>query len=160
MGEETKYSEAEAHRRFAIQYNGDTWELLDKLERTREENELMVYSAHASCRHWLEIGIGLHHQRGEWLIARVYTVLGLEEAALRHATRCLELTEEYADSMEDFDWAFAYECIARANAIAGNRDTALKYIALAEDAGQAIADEESKKIFLDDFGGGDWKDLR
>ena len=41
-----------------------------------------------------------------------------------------------------------------------NRDKALKYIALAEEAGQAISDEESKKIFLDDFNGGDWKELR
>jgi hypothetical protein len=32
--------------------------------------------------------------------------------------------------------------------------------ALAEEAGQAITDEESKKIFLDDFNGGDWKGLR
>ena len=151
---------AEANRHFALQYNGYTWELLDKSDCTREENKLMVHSAYAPCHHWLENGTGLHHQRGEWLIARVYTVLGLEEAALRHATRCLELTEEYDDLMEDFDWAFAYECIARANAIAGNRDKALKYIALAEGAGQAISDEESKKIFLDDFNGGDWKELR
>lgn len=160
MAEEKRYTEEEAHRLFAAHYNGMTWQLLDKSERTKEEEELMVLSAQASCRHWLEVGTGLHHQRGEWLIARVYAVLGLAEASLRHASRCLELTEEYADLMEDFDRAYAYECVARANAIAGDRGEAHRYIALAEEAGQAIADEESKKLFFDDLGGGNWNNMR
>jgi tetratricopeptide (TPR) repeat protein len=160
MSEEKVYTEAEAHRHFAIQFNGMTWDLLDKAERTKEEDERMLYSAFASCRHWLEAGSGVHHQRGEWMIARVYAVLGLGEAAVRHANRCLELTEEHADEMEDFDKAFAYEAAARANAMAGNRDEALKYIDLAEKAGEAIADEQSKEIFMGDFNGGDWAGLR
>jgi hypothetical protein len=81
MSEETVYTEAEAHRFFAADFNGKTWDLLDKAVRTREEDELMVYSAFASCRHWVEAGTGVHHQRGEWLISRVYAVLGLGEAA-------------------------------------------------------------------------------
>jgi tetratricopeptide (TPR) repeat protein len=159
MSEET-YTEAEAHRFFAIQFNGQTWDLLDKPERSKEEDELMVYSAHASCRHWLEAGTGVHHQRGEWMIARVYSVLGLGEAALRHAERCLELTEEHADLVEDFDQAFAYESVARAHAVAGNREQALQYIELAHQAGEAIEADENKKIFVGDFDGGDWHGLR
>jgi len=77
-----------------------------------------------------------------------------------HANRCLELTEEHSSEMEDFDKAFAYEAVARANAVAGNRDEALKYIELAEKAGEAIADEQSKEIFVGDFNGGDWAGLR
>lgn len=160
MDENKTYTEAEAHRHFAIQFNGMTWDLLDRADRTREEDERMLYSAFASCRHWLEAGTGMHHQRGEWMIARVYSVLGLGEAAVRHANRCLDLTEQHAGEMADFDWAFAYEAVARANAVIGNRDKALEYIALAEKAGQAIADQESKEIFFDDFNGGDWAGLR
>jgi len=62
--------------------------------------------------------------------------------------------------MQDFDWAFAYECVARANAIAGNRDEALTYIARAEEAGQAIADKGDQKVFFDDFNSGDWNGIR
>jgi hypothetical protein len=160
MSEEKVYTEAEAHRHFAIRFNGMTWDLLDRADRTKEEDERMLYSAFASCRHWLEAGTGVHHQRGEWMIARVYSVLGLGEAAVRHANRCLDLTEEHAGEMEDFDKAFAYEAVARANAIAGNRGEALKYIELAEKAGEAIADEQDKEIFLGDFNGGDWAGLR
>ena len=160
MDENKTYTEAEAHRHFAIKFNGSTWDLLDKAERTKEENERMLCSAFASCRHWLEAGTGMHHQRGEWMIARVYSVLGLGEAAVRHANRCLDLTEQHAGEMADFDWAFAYEAVARANAVIRSRDKALEYIALAEKAGQAIADQESKEIFFGDFNGGDWAGLR
>ena len=130
------------------------------MDRTPEEDELMIYTAHASCRHWLEVGTGLNHQRGEWLIARVYTVLGQAGAALRHADRCLELTEAHADLMEDFDWAYAYEGVARANAVAGNSDKALAYFAKAQEAGEAIADADTKKFFDGDLNGGDWAGLR
>ena len=103
---------------------------------------------------------GVHHQRGEWLIARVYSVLGIAEAALRHANRCLELTQQYADLMEDFDWAFAYECVARASAVAGNRDEALKYVKLAQNASEVIKGEQDRKIFIADFNGGNWNQMR
>jgi hypothetical protein len=160
MSEEKSYTEAEAHRMFAIQFNGQTWDLLDKTDRTAEEDALMVHSAHASHRHWAEAGTGVHQQRGEWLISRTYAVLGLGEAALRHANRCLQLTEAHGDLMADFDWAYAYESVARANAIAGQKAEALEYIERAAQAGQAIADEQNREIFVSDFDGGNWAGLR
>jgi hypothetical protein len=160
MGEEEAYMEAEAHRFFAIQFNSQTWNLLGKPERTREEDELMVPSAHASCRHWLEAGTSVNHQRGEWMISPVYSVLGLGEAALRHAKRCLELTEEHADLMEDFDQAFAFELVARAHAVARNQKAALRYIELAQQAGEAIEADEREEIFASDFDGSDWHGVR
>ena len=56
----------------------------------------------------------------------------------------------------DFDRAYAQECMARAYALAGNRDEAKRYIALAEKEGQAIAIEKEKYIFMNDFKGGNW----
>jgi hypothetical protein len=160
MSEEKTYTAAEASKFFAVEFNGKTWALLGKEDRTPEEDELMVHSAHASCRHWLEVGTGVHHQRGEWLISHVYAQLGMADAALRHAQRCLELTGQYADEMADFDRAYAYEAIARANAIAGNRAEVSKYVELAEKAGEAIADEQSKEVFVGDLNGGNWGGLR
>ena len=158
--DEEKYTAEQAHRFFAGSLNGEVWGLLEKADRTKQEAELMVHTAHASCCHWLKVGTGAHHQRGEWMIARVYSELGIGEAALRHANRCQELTEEHADLLEDFDRAYACECVAQANAVAGNREQARKYVALAEKAGGAIKDEDSKKFFLGDLNGGDWHGLR
>ncbi len=160
MSEEKRYTEEEAHQFFAKRLNGEVWGLLEKPDRTKEDDELMIHAAHASCRHWLTVGTGLNHQRGEWLISHVYAELGIADAALRHAYRCQELTGEHADLMEDFDRAYAFECVARANAIAGNQDEASKYIALAEKAGQEIKDEQSRKFFVGDFNGGNWNDLK
>ena len=160
MAGEKRYSELEAQRHFAAKFNGASWDLLDKADRTKEEDDLMVLSACASLRHWLDAGSKVHHQRGEWLIARVYSALGVAERALYHANRCLELTEQYAGDMEDFDRAYAYEAVARAHAIAGNRDQAIAYIELAAKAGEAIADEKSREFFAGDFDGGDWAGVR
>jgi hypothetical protein len=160
MSETNVFTELEAQRHFAVKLNNRVWELLEKLDRSREEDELMVLAAYASYYHWLQVGTAVHHQRGEWMIARVYTVLGNAPAALHHAIRCLELTQQHAELMADFDVAFAYESVARANAIAGNRDEALKFARLAEQAGQAIMDEEDRRIFLDDFYGGEWNGVR
>jgi hypothetical protein len=156
MDETKNFTLEEAHLHFAKTLNGMVWELLQKTERSKVEGEQMVHAAHASCYHWLVAGTGLHHQRAEWLIAHVYTELGQTDSALRHALRCLELTREFADLMKDFDLAYAYEAVARANALAGNRDEAARYLQLARESGQAIADSEDKSTFLGDFEGGDW----
>jgi tetratricopeptide (TPR) repeat protein len=160
MSEEETYTEPEAHRHFAAKLNGEVWELLEKTYRSPAEDERMIYAAHASCYHWLEVGTGLHHQRAEWLIAHVYSELELADAALRHARRCQELTQDHADLMEDFDQAYALEAMARANALAGDQEEALKLLQLAEEAGQAIADDESKQFFLGDLKGSNWYGLR
>ena len=160
MSEENTFTESDAHRHFAVKLNGEVWGLLEKADRSRAEEEIMVHSAHASCRHWLEVGTGDNHQRAEWMIARVYSELGLAEAALRHAKRCQELTQEHAGLMKDFDRAYAHEAMARANAVADNQAEALKHLKLAEAAGQAITDDQSKQFFLGDLAGGDWHGLK
>lgn len=159
MSEKEMYTTEEADRFFAIEHNGLTWRLLEKQDRTPEEDALMIHAAHSSCIHWLQAGTPTHHQRGEWLISHVYSVLGDADPALRHANVCLELTEAHADMMQDFDWAYAYEGIARACACAGYMEKAEEYYQLAVKAGEAITDEESKKIFINDLASGDWYGL-
>lgn len=156
MSEEKSFTKAEAQLHFAKGFNGKTWELLDKQERTQEENELLVDYAHASLAHWRAAGTGVHLQRGAWMLARVYTVLGNAQVALQYAERCLELTKQYKNLLSDFDFAFAYECMARAQALSGNKTEADKHIAKADKAGAAIEDEEDREIFLGDFNGGKW----
>jgi len=160
MSEEKRFTETEAQLFFAKQFNGKTWELLDKQERTQEENELLVDYAHASLAHWRAAGTGVNLQRGVWMLARVNVVLGNTRVALQYAQRCLELTEQHKDQLSDFDFAFAYECMARAQALAGNRAESQQFVDMADKAGAAIKDEEDRQIFFDDFNGGDWYGVR
>lgn len=160
MTDEKTYTEEEAHRFFGGQLNGAVWQLLEKADRSEAEDEIMVHAAHGSLYHWLQVGTAVHQQRGEWMLSHVYAELGRAETAMRYAKRCQQLTEAHAELMEDFDLAYAHEALARANAAAGNRAQAEEYLALAQAAGQKIADEESKKYFFGDFDGGNWYGLR
>jgi len=156
MNDEKRYALDEAHMEFAKQANGKVWGLLDRQERTKGEERIMLHAAHASLFHWLHAGTGVHQQRGEWMISRVHAVLGNGSEALRHAERCAELTEEHAELMADFDKAFSLECLARAHALLGEKKKAAEHIDRAKLAGDAIAEKESRDVFFQDFNGGDW----
>lgn len=160
MKEKETFTEAEAHLHFAKQFFGNIWDLLEKPKRTPEEDDLLVDYAHASLSHWRAVGTGVNLQRGIWMLAHVYTVLGNSALALHYAGRCQELTGQYKDELSDFDFAFAYECMARAYALARNQTEAQKYIDKADKAGAAIKDEEDREIFLDDFNSGEWYGLK
>ena len=156
MTEKETFTEAEAHLHFAKQYNGKIWELLEKPERTSEEDELLIDYTHTSLAHWRVAGTEVHLQRGAWMLAHVYTVLGNAALALQHAQHCQELTERYKEHLSDFDFAYAHECMARAQALAGNQAEAQKYIEKADKVGAAIKDEEDREIFMGDFNSGEW----
>ncbi len=150
----------EAHAYFAKSINGRVWELLQKSNRSRSENDEMLYAAHACTYHWKFAGTAVHQQRGEWLIGHVHILLGHPAEALRHAECCFELTESNKDLMKDFDIAYAYEGLARAYAMTGDQKKAGGFFDLAQKAGNAIADEEDRSIFMGDFEGGEWYGLR
>ena len=56
----------ELHKEFAKSAFNHTWDLLDKEDRTEEDNARMVHAAHASRFHRGEVGTPLHWLRGEW----------------------------------------------------------------------------------------------
>ena len=106
-------------RALAMQLYNTTWDLIDKPERTRDEDDELLHRAHASRYHWGEVGTAANRARGEWICSRVYTVLGRAEPALHHARRCLELVESHPADMEEWDLPAAYEALARGHSLAG-----------------------------------------
>ena len=120
----------------------------------------MLHAAHACTYHWKFVGNAVNQQRGQWLISHVHVVLGHAKEALRHAERCFEITQSNKDLMQDFDFAYAFEGIARAQAMLGDERIAREFYELAGQAGHAIADAEDRSIFLADFNSGDWFGLR
>ena len=110
----------------------------------------MIHAAHASRSHWGEVGTKANLARGEWQVSRVYTVLGRSEPALYHAHRCLAYVEE-GDGVEDWDLPFAFEALARAQALAGDLGESLRYETLAREAGEGIADDEDRDHLLSEL---------
>ena len=135
-------SEQQYHKKFAIDLFNYTWSLLDKPDRTPEDDDQMVHAAHASRFHWSKVGTAVHLARGEWQISRVYAVLKRPE-------RCLQICE--ANSIGDFDLAFAYEALARACAVAGKVKVSQQYVEKAKTASAQIKDEEDRALVLTDL---------
>jgi hypothetical protein len=160
MSDEKTYTVEEAHKLMAIKTNGVVWQLLEKQDRSKSDDDLMVHAAHASCYHWLQAGTNVHHQRAHWLLSHVYAELNFSYPSLRHAQRCMELTLEFIDQMQDFDLAYANEALARANACRQNKEEALYYLQNAEAAGNKITSEEDRKIFFSDLQFGNWYGLK
>ena len=160
MADEKTFTVAQAHYYFAVDFHRQTWELLENPNRERIDDARMLDYAHASLAHWRTSGTAARLQRGEWLISRVFAVLGDGAQALRHAQLCHELLGNNAAEMESFDYAFAYEAIARAYAVSGQRAEALRFIEKAQKAGEAIQEQEDRETFFAEFNGGDWHGVR
>ena len=141
----------EDQRTLAAELFNATWRLLDKPERTPDEDDEMLHAAHASRYHWIRVGTRVNAARGEWQCSRVYAVLGRPEPALHHARRCLELCESAAGDLDEFDLPFAYEALARAHAVAGDEEEARHWIARARAAGEAISDEDDRVLLEADL---------
>jgi hypothetical protein len=149
MSAEDEATEQELHKKFAVDLFNLVWDLLDKEERTREEDDRMLHAAHASRFHWGEIGTPLQFERGEWQISRVYAVLNRPQAAIYHAQRCLDICT--ANQIGDFDIAFAYEALARAYAIAGESEKSREYARLAEQAAEQIEGGDDRDYFMSEL---------
>jgi len=149
MATEKKFTEFECHKKFAVDLFNLVWSLLDKKDRTKEEDDKMVHAAHASRFHWGEIGKPVNLGRGEWQISRVYSILNRPESALYHAKRNSEICKE--NSIGGFDLAYAYEAMARAYAVAAKKGEADKYMELAKEAGEQIEEKEDKNLLYSDL---------
>jgi DNA-binding transcriptional MerR regulator len=138
-------------RKLAADLFNHTWTLLERTDRTPEQVDEMIHSAHASRYHWGEVPDreAVNLARGEWQCSRVYAVLGRGEAALWHARRCLEINE--AAGSADWDIASAFEAMARAHLAAGDLDGVATWKARAVAALDAIADPDDREIVEGDI---------
>jgi DNA-binding transcriptional MerR regulator len=151
MGTHAQALDAETERRLGIDLFNKTWTLMEKTDRTREDDDEMLHCAHASAYHWLQVGTQANRARSEWQCSRVNAILGHVEPALRHARRCLELVEASPDEMEEFDLPAAYEALGRAHAVAGDTAEAQRYVELGRAATAKIADDDDRAIMEADF---------
>ena len=78
---------ADAHRYFAIATFNATWELIEKLGRTPDEDAAMLQSAFASRWHWGFVGGPEQLATGDWQIAHVASLLGFGLVAQTYALR-------------------------------------------------------------------------
>ena len=88
-------------------------------------------------------------ERGEWHISRMYTVLNRPPSAFWPAKGCLETCKE--DNIRDWDIAFAYEAMARACAVAGQKAECKNYLELANKAAEQIKEKGDRDHLLSEL---------
>ena len=142
---------AEEQRALGAELFNRTYALMEKEERTPDDDTEMLHSAHASAYHWGQVGTAANRSRSEWQCSRVYAVLGWVEPALHHARRCHEIVQAFPDEMKDWDLPAAYEALARAHMVAGDVAETQKWAELGRVATAQIADDDDRAVIEADF---------
>jgi hypothetical protein len=137
------------NRWFAVECNNRAWELSSKPERSPADDNEMVYAAFAAAFHWSKAGRPVNNGRADVTLAHMLSLVEQGNAALFYARRGLEFFE--ANPVTDWDIAFAHAEMAFAAAVCGDADLHASHYARARQLGEAIAEEEDRKIFLGEF---------
>ena len=142
----------EEHRRLGVELYNGTWALIERGNRTPDQDDEMLHRDHASAYHWLQAPhTAANRARSHWLCSRVHALAGQPEGAIHHARRCLALVQGHGDEMEDWDLAAAHEALARAHAAAGEPDEARRYLELARTEAAAIANPKDRDHIEEDL---------
>jgi hypothetical protein len=135
-------------RKLAAKFFNETWRLIEKPDRTEDDDSHMIHLAHASRLHWQSAGGARQWSTGEWQISRVYSILKRAEPALYHARLCLRLAMEL--QLSPFQQGCAHEAMARALAITAD-SAAARHITEAKGFLEEIADPEDRDILEQDL---------
>ena len=145
------FDEQTAHRRFAARCFNQAWDLIEKSDRTKDEDLEMVRLTHASHWHWTQVkdhtpkNISIAY----WQAARIYALLGDAEHAMCYAEACLEVSR--SDGVEPFYLGYAFEALSRAASVADDRESSEQYRDEAARIATSVRDEDSRRQLEQDL---------
>jgi hypothetical protein len=126
---------ASARRAFAVAAFNGAWDLIDKADRTPDEDKQMLTLAFASRWHWSEIGTAENHVIADWQVAHVASLVDDAPLALSFAQAAYDIAR--SAGLPDWTQASTAEGLARAHACAGDKASYEKY-----------EDEEDRELIL------------
>jgi tetratricopeptide (TPR) repeat protein len=140
-----------AHKYFAVECFNRAWDLIDKPDRTAEEDEAMIRSSLASIWHWTQRKdcTATNLSVGYWQTSRIYALLGQADNARRYGQLCLDVSQ--GDEILPFYLGYAHEALARAESVAGNREKMEEYLREARRVADTVPDPDGRKYLLDDL---------
>ncbi len=139
-------TERKFHRRTAARCFNKTWEYLEKKRRDATDKQQMLHLAHASRFHWSLVGTPRNNAGGDWQISRVYAALNQPYLAIQFAKSSLETCQK--NGLSEI-LCTTYEAMARAYAVAKDKESARSYIKKArEQLSASSVDDEDKKTYL------------
>ena len=144
-------NEQAVHERFSVECFNLAWDLLDRSDRSPEQDEEMIRLSVASTWHWTKRSDCTAENRsvGLWQTSRIHSVLGHTEEARRYASLCVQ--ESSKEGVGVFFLAYAYEATARAEALAGNASVATAALEQAQRLLERIEDAEARSMLEQDL---------
>jgi hypothetical protein len=151
MTKQPEFDQQAAHRYFSATCFNKAWELMDKPERTSEEDEMMIRLSLASHWHWTqrEDYAKTNESIAYWQTSRIYAMLGHGETARHYGQLCLKASQD--EDIPPFALGYAHEALARAEMVLGDRKKMEAYLSKARQAAEAIQDAETRKMLDDDL---------
>jgi hypothetical protein len=151
MTEESGFDIAAGHKYFSADCFNKAWALIDKPDRTPEEDEQMLRLCLASHWHWTqrEDYSDTSKSTAYWQTSRACALLGMADDARRYGRLCLEASTR--KGILPLYLGYAYEALARAEAVAGDGAKMEEYLAKAREVAGTMPDPEAKKMLLDDL---------
>ncbi len=149
MAKDPDFDVGAAHRYFAAHCFNTAWTLIEKPDRSPEDDRLMVALNQASIYHWLQRS-DCDNRRlsiGYWQASRIHALLLNAGEAQRYAALCLALSHE----LEPFYLGYAHEAAARAARIAGDLNRAADHKARADVLARAVSKKEDRELLLADL---------
>ena len=148
---QTEFDIEAAHQFFAAYCFNTAWDLMEKPNRTAQEDEQMLRLSLASHWHWTQRNdyTAKTQSIAHWQTARIYALLGQADNAHRYAKMCLQASQN--QDVAPIYLAYAYEALARAEAVAGNKKQMTLYLDEARQIASPITESDSKQQLLDDL---------
>ncbi len=140
-----------AHKYFSAYCFNHAWDSIDKSERSLEEENTMLQLSLASLWHWTqrEDHTPKNLSVGYWQVSRVFALLGQVDNARKYGQLSLDTASK--GGLDPFHMGYAYEALARAEHVAGNRVDTQKYLEKAAQLAEQVSDPEDKKLLLNDL---------
>jgi hypothetical protein len=151
MSERVQFDIEAAHRHFSARCFNQAWDLLDKAERTPDEDEEMIRLSMASLWHWTEREdcTATSLSVGCWQLSRIYAMLKQADNARRYGALCVQASQ--GEDVGPFYLGYAYEALARAESVAGNRQKSDEYLGRARELATEVADPDWRQPLLADL---------
>ena len=146
MPQSPDFDREAAHRYFSVECFNRTWDLIEKPKRTSEDNRKMVLLSLTSLWHWTQRSdcTSMNLSIGYWQVSRVYALIGQFENARMYGQLCLKASQ--GEGVLPFYLGYAYEALARAEMVAGNREKMADYLGQAFQVVEQVKDPEEKKM--------------
>lgn len=140
-----------AHRYFAAECFNRAWDFIDKPQRSPAEDDEMLHLSLTSLWHWSQRSDATptNLSVGYWQVGRVYALRGEPANALHYAMLSLQASQ--AAGVEPVYRGYAYEALARAEALAGSTEKAHEYLRQARTQAEQVEELEERNLLLKDL---------